>query len=55
MTRKLYVGPIFLGLLAALGVGSMLLEKRAAVEAAAVCSKWTRCGRNRCRIIGSSE
>src|SRR5882672_7662877 len=36
MTRKLYVGPIFLGLLAALGVGSMLLEKRAAVEAAAV-------------------
>jgi len=36
MTRKLYVGPIFLGLLAALGVGSLLLEKRAAVEAAAV-------------------
>jgi DNA-binding beta-propeller fold protein YncE len=36
MTRKLYVGPIFLGFLAALGVGSMLLEKRAAVEAAAV-------------------
>src|SRR5512136_1408893 len=36
MNRKLYVGAIFLGLLAALGVGSTLLQKRAAVEAAAV-------------------
>ena len=36
MKRNLYVGTIFLGLVAALGVGSVLLEKRAAVEAAAV-------------------
>jgi DNA-binding beta-propeller fold protein YncE len=36
MKRNLYVGTIFLVLVAALGVGSMLLEKRAAVEAAGV-------------------
>src|ERR1700680_2161703 len=36
MKRKLYVGSIFLVLLAALGVGSVLLDKRAAVEASAV-------------------
>src|SRR5258706_13859866 len=36
MKRNLYVGTIFLGLVAALGIGSVLLEKRAAVEAAAV-------------------
>src|SRR6266446_1304752 len=36
MKRNLYVGTIFLGLVAALGIGSVLLEKRAAVEAAGV-------------------
>ncbi|HXA78850.1 MAG TPA: hypothetical protein VNV41_17080 [Candidatus Acidoferrales bacterium] len=36
MKRNLYVGAIFLGLLLALGVGSALLWKRPAVEAAAV-------------------
>src|SRR5258705_8243209 len=36
MKRNLYVGTVFLGLVAALGTGSVLLEKRAAVEAAAV-------------------
>src|SRR5689334_15493733 len=36
MKRNLYIGTIFLALVAALGVGSRLLEKRAAVEAAAV-------------------
>src|SRR5258707_12188706 len=36
MKRNLYVGTIFLGLVAALGIGSLLLEKRAAVEAAGV-------------------
>src|SRR6202051_104224 len=34
MKRNLYVGTIFLVLVAALGGGSMLLQKRAAVEAA---------------------
>src|SRR5712671_6844918 len=36
MKRNLYVGTIFLGLVAALGIGSVLLKKRAAVEAAGV-------------------
>jgi hypothetical protein len=36
MKRNVYVGAIFLALLVALGVGSTLLQKRAAVEAAAV-------------------
>src|SRR5258708_10108156 len=36
MKRNLYVGTIFLGLVAALEIGSVLLEKRAAVEAAGV-------------------
>src|SRR5712671_3307545 len=36
MKRNLYVGTAFLGLVAALGIGSVLLEKRAAVEAATV-------------------
>ena len=34
MKRKIYVGAIFLTLLAALGIASAVLEKRAAVEAA---------------------
>jgi DNA-binding beta-propeller fold protein YncE len=36
MKRQMYSGAIFLALLIALGVGSAVLEKRAAVEAAAV-------------------
>src|SRR6266853_6516778 len=36
MKRNLYVGTIFLGLVAALGIGVTLLQKRAAVDAAAV-------------------
>ena len=36
MKRQIYSGAIFLALLIALGVGSALLQKRAAVEAAAV-------------------
>src|SRR6202158_1961619 len=36
MKRNVYVGTIFLALLIALGAGSTLLQKRAAVEAAAV-------------------
>src|ERR1700693_392915 len=36
MKRSLYVGAVFLAVLAALGTGSVLLDKRAAVEAAAV-------------------
>ncbi len=36
MKRNLYVGAAFLALLVALGAGSAVLQKRAAVEAAAV-------------------
>ena len=36
MKRNVYVAVAFVALLAALGVGSAVLEKRAAVEAAAV-------------------
>ena len=36
MKRNIYVGAIFLALLIALGVGITVLQKRAAVEAAAV-------------------
>src|SRR5712691_12422560 len=36
MKRRLFIGAIFLVLLIALGVASTLLQKRAAVEAAAV-------------------
>ena len=44
-------------LIAGLGIGSKLLEKKAAVEAAAFRRprlKWIRCGPSRCRITGCS-
>ena len=56
MKRNLYVGATFVARWSALGVGSTVLDKRATVEAAgaqAPGSKWTRCGRSRCRTTGS--
>ncbi len=57
MNRRIYACAAFLALLAALGTGSVLLEKRVAVEAAGVARrrnlKSTPCGRSPFPIIGS--
>ena len=58
MKRNLRIGAIFLAVLAALGIGSTVLDRaKAVVEAAGIrrrASKWIRCGRSRCPTTGSS-